>query len=445
MTGLLSTLPRRAHDALVRSPALTLGLCVVAVALVALVSCTTTRSHTGPAGLRDRVEPLVRVRVRRQAGDVKVEGGARILVRDTATHASDLLVAPLRVGVVAGRVRLTDARGDHHEYPAFAEIELAPDRGAAPVLLTLDGVDMPGFLVIHPDPDDSATFDVVAAMPIEGYIPGVIAHELYGSWPAETFKAQAVCARSYALHERSLARAAGRHYDLESTTRDQVFGGATQNPTAVRAAEDTRGVVLTHHGRILRAYYASTCGGRAASAADTWPTTRGYEYNLDAPIQASDRPSACEASPLYRWTVTRDAAELSARIRAWGVANGHEIGQIGQIRSVLVGDRNSVGRPSSYRVSDDAARTFRISGEDLRVACNSPARGLDPITRETRINSGDFEVTIVRPTVTFRGRGFGHGVGMCQFSAKAFADKGWSWREIVRNFYPGANLTRVYD
>jgi len=445
MTSTLRTLPRRAHDALVRSPALTLGLCVVGVVLVALVSCTTTRSHTGPAGLRDRVEPLVRVRVRQQAGEVKVEGAARVLVRDTATHAADLLVAPLRVDVVAGRVRLTDARADRHDYPPFAEIELEPDRGSDPTMLTLDGVPMPGFLVMHPDPDDSATFDVIAAMPIERYIPGVIARELYASWPAETFKAQAVCARSYALHERSLARAAGRHYDLEATTRDQVFAGATQNPTAVRAAEDTRGVVLTYRGRILRAYYGSTCGGRAASAADTWPTGRGYEYNLDAPIQASDRPSACEESPLYRWTVKRGVGELSARLRSWGVVNAHEIGQIGEVRSILVGGRNGVGHPTSYRVSDDAARTFKISAEHLRVACNSPAPGYDPVTRETRVNSGDFEVTIVRPTVTFHGRGFGHGVGMCQFSAKAFADRGWSWREIVRNFYPGAKLTRVYD
>ena len=103
---------------------------------------------------------------------------------------------------------------------------------------------------------------------------------------------------------------------------DQAYIGATSNPRALAAARDTRGMVLEWGGEILRAYYSSTTGGRAASARDVWPTDPGFEFNLADPIQASKRNDADEFSPLYRWEVTRDRARLTRRLRAHGNANG---------------------------------------------------------------------------------------------------------------------------
>src|SRR5204862_447588 len=129
------------------------------------------------------------------------------------------------------------------------------------------------------------------------------------------FQVQAVCARTYALHERARAARLGRDFDLEASTYDQAYNGGAPLPVALQAVADTRGVVITWQGHILRAYYSSTCGGRTASAKDIWPTGPGYEFNLDAPIQAQHRESACEASPRYRWDAVRDRAELSQRMK----------------------------------------------------------------------------------------------------------------------------------
>src|SRR5690606_21035761 len=147
----------------------------------------------------------------------------------------------------------------------------------------------------------------------ESYLPGVVAKELYQTWPLPTFQAQAVCARSYALHERGRARAAGRLFDVEATTQDQVFAGATDLPVAHSAVESTRGQVITYRGGVLRAYYSSTSGGRAASAADTWPTGPGFEFNQAFPLQAAPRQYFDQASPAYRWTRDLGLERLSLR------------------------------------------------------------------------------------------------------------------------------------
>src|SRR5207248_1928652 len=99
------------------------------------------------------------------------------------------------------------------------------------------------------------------------------------------YEAQAVAARSYALHERERASALGLAFDVESSDKDQVYGGASASGPVREAVASTRGVVLMDGEKLLRAYFSSTCGGRAASARDTWPIGPGYEFNLAAPLQ----------------------------------------------------------------------------------------------------------------------------------------------------------------
>src|SRR5207244_7022801 len=121
-------------------------------------------------------------------------------------------------------------------------------------------------------------------------------------------------------------------------TADQAYSGGTPLPVAVRAVAETRGVAITWQGRLLRAYYSSTCGGRTASARDIWPTGAGYEFNLDAPIQARHRETACEGSPRFRWDAVRERSELSKRIREWGRANGSPVAKLGLLVSVTTAE-----------------------------------------------------------------------------------------------------------
>lgn len=286
--------------------------------------------------------------------------------------------------------------------------------------------------------------DVIEVVPVETYLSGVIIAEMPKHWPLGAFQVQAVCARTYALHERARSIRNGKAWDLEAGELDQAYNGGVEIANAVKAVADTRGVVLTTEGGLLRAYYSSTCGGRTAGAASVWPTGPGFEFNLAAPIQPNPREAACKESPVFRWSLTRDRAELSRQLREWGKANGHPIGKLALIEGVETVQTNAVGRPTRYLVSDDRGGSHPIAAELLRVACNYSVAGVKPVTRETRVRSGDLEMEVTPSGVAIRGRGFGHGVGMCQYCAKAFAERGEPWPEAVLRFYPGAKLERAY-
>lgn len=306
----------------------------------------------------------------------------------------------------------------------------------------------------------AGSFDIVEYVGLETYLPGVVAKELYKEWPLIAFKVQAVCARSYAIHERQRSVSAGRKFDVEAGTRDQAYGGATGLPVAIDAVKQTRGVVLAYGTGVLRAYYSSTCGGRAASAADTWPTYKGYEFNLAPPIQGYTREYACDKSPLFEWQVQRPKDELVRRIALFGERNNLPVRNIRDLIRVEVSRSNSTERPAEFRLTEAGGaggRWYTLKAEEFRLACNTDdgpdqtraksggrSSSLPPVTRQTRVNSSDVEVLVDGSTVFIRGHGFGHGVGMCQYCTKAMAERGDPWLVILHKFYPGARVVRAY-
>ncbi|MBL8962450.1 MAG: SpoIID/LytB domain-containing protein [Phycisphaeraceae bacterium] len=394
-------------------------------------------------------EPEIRVRIREPIETVRVESASGLLAASPAGRPSRVTGSAV-VTAPNGAVRMTLPDGGFYEFPAGATVTITPADGPqVPATVRIDGTEYPGQISIRPRSDSgSGLLEVIATMPIEVYLPGVLSKELFANWPLAAYEAQAVCARTYALFQRSQDRAAGRAYDVESTQADQVFGGATANRTALEAVKSTRGMLLTYEGAIFKTYYSSTCGGRSASAADVWPTTRGFEYNLAAPIQGAPREHYCQAARLYRWETIRTTEELAKRLAAWGRHSGHAVRSVGTVATVAVEKLNQTGRPSRYTVIDDRGRSFSLSGEELRVACNFAAQGFPPITPPTRVNSNDLEFTPIAgsgvPTFQVRGRGFGHGVGMCQWCLKGLADRGVPWENQVLLFYPGARVVRAY-
>lgn len=402
-------------------------------------------------------EPELRVRIRAAVGECRIEGTSRFMV-STDLEAPLPLMGPLTATARDGSIVLLDGDGRRRTFTSWTPVTIAAEAsGDQNPKVLVDGAAYPGRLRLHPRAGGAASsgaargrgtpgvFDVVELVAIESYLPGVISEELLKNWPLEAFEAQSVAARTYALHQRHVATRRGRDFDLEATTQDQVYKGAVELPVAVQAVRDTRGVVVTSKGRLLRTYYNSTCGGRTGSAADVWPTNEGYEYNLEGPIQAHPRQHYCTGASLYRWEVVRDRDELVKRIREWGRQNGSDVAAMESVVAITVDRTNRDGRPASYRLRDAKGTAYELRAEDLRLACNQSVTGLtDVVLRKTRVASNDFEVELNGPAVTIRGRGFGHGVGLCQWCIKGMADRGMSWREMVPRFYPGAELQRAY-
>lgn len=427
-------------------------------------------------------EPVLRVRLSAGAEGVTISGPTRALVGLAARSTGGVsLATPITITRADGVWRVEDGQRKMQAFASIGDDERDAGlgiEGVGPTALVMGKVSYPGKLILTPSkaraagepigartPGDAQVsaartslpetavvsapsptqFDVLELIEIESYLPGVVAKELPAGWDATTFKAQAIIARSYALHERDRAARAGRAYDIESGESDQAYAGVSLDPRVQQAVRETRGTVLTTQGHILRAYYSSTCGGRASSAKDVWPTTAGFEFNLDGPLQGHASCEYCSASPLYRWSVTRKRDDLTRRITAFGRDNGAGVRNLKSFAGASASVVNSYERPTQYKVFDADGTWWPLSAEQLRTACNwTGSSGRPAVTRQERVNSGDATFTLQGDTVTIAGRGFGHGVGLCQYGAQGMARQGKGVEEILLFYYPGARIERSY-
>ncbi len=290
-------------------------------------------------------------------------------------------------------------------------------------------------------------FDVINDVTVEQYLEGVVTREMFASWPIEALKSQAVVARTYALFE---ARSGGlsRYWDVYSDQRSQVYGGIDGETSQSReAVAETEGVVLAYgpnEGKIFKAYFSSCCGGVSQAAFDAFP---GEAYIQ--PLAEQYRGACCSASKYFNWgpiTISKD--ELARRFRAWAehraAVLGHPVpeSKIAGIYRIDLDKVNRYGRPQRVMVTDTHNVQFSWAAEQLREAVNSggAAPGTTLPSSFCKIN-GDPNSN----SVTFYdGHGYGHGVGMCQYCARAQAAAGLGCERILAAAYPGAKLVRAY-
>lgn len=241
-------------------------------------------------------------------------------------------------------------------------------------------------------------------VPLETYLAGTVGSEMPPHWPLEALKAQAVASRSYALYMHAHPR--DPLYDLERTVMDQVYGGAKKGLERVREAlVATRGEVLTYGDRVVKAYYHSRCGGATDAPETVWGKPEAGPYG-------SVRCASCLSKP-SRWNTFVSWDELRKKLRIPLVTEWLE-------------ERWPSGRVAWLKLP---SAPTRWTGEDLRKALGY-----------ARLKSTRFTWNASAAGVFVDGVGFGHGVGMCQWGAKAMAEAGASYREILGHYYPGARI-----
>ncbi|MCX7631825.1 MAG: SpoIID/LytB domain-containing protein [Turneriella sp.] len=248
-------------------------------------------------------------------------------------------------------------------------------------------------------------------VPIDDYLTSVVSHEMSPSWHREALKAQAVVARTYLLVK--MKERAKEPYDVDSSTNFQVYGGLKKEERNARAAvNETHNEVLLYDGKLAETYFHSSCGGVLASSEEVWGRMLPYLSVQSSPY--------CATAPVYKWQVTIPLSEISKRLALRGVKN------------ITV-----LERPPSKRV------------KPLRV---STATGDKPIRAEKfrallgtlKIKSTFFGVAKKGNAVVLTGRGFGHGVGLCQWGAKNQAEeRGMDYRRILEHYFPRTVLRSV--
>lgn len=256
---------------------------------------------------------------------------------------------------------------------------------------------------------------VINIVNVEDYLKGVVPCEM-GNIHFEALKAQAVAARSYALSKLNQYE----DYDLLPSEGDQVYGGVgSENSLATKAVDETYGLVLTHKGKVIDARYSSTCGGRTASSADTW----GSSY----PYLKSVKDRFCVISPYHSWKTVFNKRTLFERIRKY-LSNMFDE-DVDSIESIRILSKDKSGRVKIMEVKAKNG-TYKVSGDDIRKMLN--------------VKSRLFKLKFSENNVIIEGRGFGHGVGMCQWGAIGMAMEGWNFKKILKYFYKGVRLKKIY-
>lgn len=274
---------------------------------------------------------------------------------------------------------------------------------------------------------------------IEDYLKGVVPHEIGKTPPEqmEAIKAQAVAARTYAINRLGQYGPA-YGYDLKSDVSDQIYKGmAGEDDLVNKALEATNGLVATYDDKLINAYYHSTCGGQTDNIEDVWD--KDPEPYL---VSVSDG-DACEISKYFTWTEKFTADQIIDRLQNYLSQEYTEDVRVGRLLDIRIIARTPGGRVASI-VFETTSGLFTFNKEKVRWIIRRGENG------ESILRSANFDIDLRRDAsgdikeVIFNGRGYGHGVGMCQMGARALASRGIAFDSILKIYYQGIELKHLY-
>ena len=296
-----------------------------------------------------------------------------------------------------------------------------------------------GKISMHPRRDVSPhAFDIVVHVPMEEYLPGVIAGELYSHWHLATFAAQAVAARSYATAQH-LQRKETSYYDVSDGPSSQVFLGDVTLDVAHRAVKDTQGVLLTWNNTVVPSYYSACCGGIAAAASDA--ISSSYLHNIP-PLYGREGADVCTSLNVHQWKVKRPHESVKKRLSKWSRSlSSNPLNQLGSIESIIPTKTSKRGRPISFEIIDSKKNQHEITAKQLVRAMNTNYPTISEPTPKVR--SSCLVASRLGSDIEFRGVGMGHGVGLCQYGAQVLAGQKMSWESILEWYYPKALVLSV--
>lgn len=259
------------------------------------------------------------------------------------------------------------------------------------------------------------TDDGIREMTLERYLIGALLAEMPADFPMEALEAQAIASRTFALKKAEN----GKHVGADVCTSAACCQGWTEDGTEealariAQAVRATDGLVLTYDGALIDATFFCCSGGKTEAALAVWGSDIPYLQSVDSPGE--------EDAPRYEDTAVFSAAEFAERI------------------AEIAPEANLSGSPVNWigaieRTEGGGIGTVFLGGAAVKGTALRAALGV-------RSTDMDFAVTDNEITVTTRG--YGHRVGFSQYGAKAMAEDGSDYEEILAHYYPGTEIKRL--
>ena len=265
--------------------------------------------------------------------------------------------------------------------------------------LLVNGTHYPGNIEVW---KGTGSLYLINELPLEEYIKNVVSAEVGADWDMEALKTQAVISRTYAVYQK--LKNNNPNYHITSSVLHQVYKGANENARISYAVINTEGEILVYNGKPIEAFYHSTSGGLTESPEEVF----GKSYPYLKPVAGS-----CETSPYWIWERRIPLEEIEKAVNVSG------------IKEIKIASLTSTKRVKTVDIVHGEG-TLKLNANDLRK-----------ILGWNRLPSTNFSLTRENGTVVFDGKGYGHGVGLCQWSSLEMARSGMNYRDILSYFYPG--------
>ncbi len=383
--------------------------------------------------------------------DIESQFWIRVLLFDDVTACTLKTVSPFSVinDQAAPQTQNTVARFNQINVPisleltngritiagqAFANdnVVIFPDD---PYIFNVNGNDYRGKLRLIINPDGNS-FDVINLVPPEPYLAGVVGAEMPGYWEPEALKAQAIAARTYCFYIKKRF-GTNRDWDMKQTAAHQVYRGLSAESAQIwQAVNQTKGQVITCKQSdgledIFPAYYSSTCGGHTENSKNVFGDSFEPLTGVPCPYcQDVAKPK------FFFWPMIQfNEADITTKL----LDRYSQLKQLGEITNVTVAGQTDYGefsRLTKIKLLGSTGKSDFLRAEDFRLA-------IDPTGRKLRSTICQI-IKLSDKWAFLSGRGWGHGVGMCQCGAQGMAREGKTTQQILSYYYPGSKIKSIY-
>lgn len=320
---------------------------------------------------------------------------------------------------------------------------------------------------------DGGYITVVNVVNIDDYVKGVVPHEMSTQWPLEALKAQAICARTYAVINQNRHKSDG--FGICPTTHCQMYvGRKSAGAGSDRAVEETKGTYMWYNGKPAEAVYYSCSGGGSESVKNVWGSDIPYLVGVIDPYE----PTVAAKTGHYGWKVTFTPQELKERLHAKGrlcadIVDMYvaEYTPTGNVKKLTFVDANGESWSFLNSNSEACRHVLGLKSAHYSIEKSGGAGSggyavndgglLDSVTGAYAVNGSGQVVKLegapyvitaagTRPltaagdggsvTYTVTGSGWGHSVGMSQWGAYAMAQQGFTCDQILKFYFTGIEV-----
>jgi stage II sporulation protein D len=264
---------------------------------------------------------------------------------------------------------------------------------------------------------------------LEDYVEFVVGKESYNGWPIESHKVSAIISRTFAIYKIKIAQRLNKLYDIVATIDDQKYLGAYHNKTIKKAVEETKELVISYNNEPILSMYHICCGGVIPSRC------MGFDFKTHPYLARNYSCNYCNNYSGYNWDMKINHKEFCKKLSKFLNKDIYRIIKIENQTKSRSGSIRKIVLKVVFidKKGNKTTKNITLNNKQFRQAFS--------LNMQTK--SAYFSVKLDHNSnLIISGKGQGHHIGLCQRGAKSMIDSGYSYKEILKFYYPKTEIIK---